>query len=59
MSDRAWRLFEWTWKLLVAVALAVGLGLASAQVPSLDDAFRAILASIPAFLVGKTINPRE
>ena len=59
MSDRAWRLFEWSWKLGFAAGIAIALGMLTARVPSLDDAVRSLLAAIPAFLVGRTINPRE
>ena len=59
MSDRAWRLFEWTWKATVACGLAAGLGLLTAQVPSLDDAVRGIVSMIPGLLLGRTINPVE
>lgn len=59
MSDRQWRLFEWTWKAAFACGLAAILCLATAKVPSLDDAVRGIIATIPGLMMGRTINPVE
>lgn len=59
MSERAWKLLEWTWKAAVGALLAVLLMLWTANHPSEDDVVRGVLAAIPAFLVGKTINPKE
>lgn len=59
MSDRAWRLLEWTWKAAVATGAAAGLMLATANHPSADDIVRGLIAAIPGLIVGRTINPQE
>lgn len=52
MSPRAWRLFEWTWKLVVATGCSVGLMLWTAHHPSADDIARGLLAVLPGLVVG-------
>lgn len=52
MSARAWRLLEWTIKVVVGTACAVIISLLLANDPSGDDVVRGIAAAIPALIAG-------
>jgi len=52
MSTRAWKLLEWTVKVVVGTAAAVVVSLILANDPSGDDVVRGIAAAIPGLLAG-------
>lgn len=52
MSRRAWKLFEWTVKVVVGTGCAVVLSLLLANDPSGDDVVRGIVAAIPGLIAG-------